>query len=300
LAISAAVAGVAFYEDPLWMIGEVLRARLALAGVHSAFAKVGEYRVHYLVGGRGSPLLLIHGLGSRAQDWTPQIPEYVKQGYRVYAIDLLGCGRTDQPEIEYSIRQQTEMVEGFLRVAGIEQADVVGWSMGGWVALQLALEHPDRVRRIVAMASAGLPFQTDLTPEVLEPQTVAELERLAGLLIPHPPSLPRFFSRALLRAMQRNFPVIRRSVQSMQSGKDFLGGRLGEIRMPVLLVWGEQDALIPPSVGERMHRKMPHSVLQLYRGCGHLCPATRAGRIVPRVIEFLKSYPAPAGGTFSF
>ncbi len=85
-----------------------MHARLKLAGIDSKFVTVGPYRVHYFVGGKGKPLLLIHGLGSRSEDWTPQMPAYVKSGFRVYAIDLLGCGRTDHPDIAYTIQQQTD------------------------------------------------------------------------------------------------------------------------------------------------------------------------------------------------
>jgi pimeloyl-ACP methyl ester carboxylesterase len=241
-------------------------------------------------------LLLIHGLGSRSEDWTPEMPDYVKQGFRVYAIDLLGCGRTDHPDIAYTIQQQTNLIDGFLQAIHVPQADVIGWSMGGWVALQFALQHPQNVRRLVVMDSAGLSFHTSLTPAVFEPHTVPQLKELEALLVPHPHVLPAFFDRALLKAMQRNFPVVHRTVQSMLTRKDLLDGDLQKIGVPVLLVWGQQDSLIPPSVAFRMHQAMPQSVLELYGGCGHIGPATCAGRIVPRVIEFLQSQPPATGG----
>ncbi|MGC1783352.1 MAG: alpha/beta hydrolase, partial [Acidobacteriaceae bacterium] len=247
--LGAVVFSVIFYRRPLWVIDEGLHVRLAVAGIRSEFVTVGPYRVHYFVGGEGRPLLLIHGLGSRSEDWTPEMPEYVKQGFRVYAIDLLGCGRTDKPDIAYTIQQQTDLVDGFLRALHIQRADVIGWSLGGWVALQLAVEHPARVRRLVVMDSAGLAFDTRLTPEIFEPRTIPELKRLEALLVPHPRELPAFFNRVLLRAMQRNFLVVHRTVASMLTGKDLLDGKLEEIRVPTLIVWGTQDALIPPSVG---------------------------------------------------
>lgn len=287
---------VIFYKRPLWVIDEAMHARLSMAGIHSEFITVGPYRVHYFSGGKGRPLLLIHGLGSRAEDWTPEMPEYVKKGFRVYAIDLLGCGRTDHPDIAYTIQQQTNLVHGFLDAVHVPQADVIGWSMGGWIALQLAIEHPASVGRLVVMDSAGLSFKTDLTPEIFEPHTVPQLKQLEALLVPHPYALPAFFNRALLRAMQRNFRVVHRTVDSMLAGKDLLDEKLQEIRVPVLIVWGEQDTLIPPAVGHRMHRAIPQSVLQLYSGCGHIGPATCAGRIVPHVIEFLHSDPPASGG----
>lgn len=298
LMIADVVFGVLFYRRPLWVLDEAMHARLRMAGVSSEFVQVGPYRVHYFVGGQGQPLLLIHGLGSRAEDWTPEIPDYVNSGFRVYAIDLLGCGRTDHPDIAYTIEEQAEMVQGFLGAAHIEKADVIGWSMGGWVALKLALEHPESVGRLVLMDSAGLHFETSLTPDVFEPRTIPQLNRLEGLLVTHPLRLPEFFDRALLRAMQKSFRVVHRTVVSMQTGKDALDGELERIRGPVLIVWGEQDTLIPPSVGERMHRAMPQSVIELFNGCGHIGPATCAGKIVPRVNAFLHSEPAAAGGAY--
>ncbi len=291
------VLGLLFYRHPIWVIDQAMHARLRLAGMESRFVMVGPYRVHYYVGGEGKPLLLIHGLGSRAEDWTPEIPDYAKRGFRVYAIDLLGCGRTDHPDIAYTIQQQADLIHGFLDAVHVQQADVIGWSMGGWIALDFALEHPESVRRLVVMDSAGLRFQTSITPQVFEPRTIPQLKQLEALLVPDPPRLPEFFDRALLQAMQRNFPVVHRTVESMLTGRDLLDGQLEKIRVPVLIVWGEQDTLIPPSVGLRIHRAMPQSVLEIYQRCGHIGPATCAGRIVPRVIHFLHSDPAPAGGS---
>lgn len=291
---------VIFYRHPLGVMDEALHARLRLAGIRSEYVTVGSYRVHYFVGGQGKPLLLIHGLGARAEDWAPEMPDYTQHGFRVYAVDLLGCGRTDRPDIDYTIQQQTDMIHGFLAALHIQQTDVIGWSMGGWVALQFALEHPTQVQRLVVMDSAGLRFPTSLTPQVFEPRTIPQLKHLEALLVPHPYALPGFFDHALLRAMERNYPVVHRTVHSMAEGKDLLDGKLDGIQAPVLLVWGVQDALIPVSVAMQMHRAMPQSVLQLYDGCGHIGPATCAGKIVPRVIEFLQKDSAPEGGMYRY
>ena len=127
------------------------------------------------------------------------MPDYVNNGFRVYAIDLLGCGKTDHPDIAYSIQQQADLIHGFLDAVHVQQADVIGWSMGGWVALRFALEHPKSILRLVAMDSAGLSFPTSLTPEIFEPRTVPRLKRFEALLMPHPPSLPGFLQRHCFR-----------------------------------------------------------------------------------------------------
>ena len=291
---------VLFYKRPLWVMDEAMHARLKLSGIDSRFVMVGPYRVHYFVGGKGRPLLLIHGLGSRSEDWTPEMPGYVKSGFRVYAIDLLGCGRTDHPDIAYTIQQQADLIDGFLSAVHLQKVDLIGWSMGGWVALEFALEHPQSIRRLVVMDSAGLSFQTTLTPKIFEPHTIPELKQLESLLVEHPPSLPAFFNRALLRAMQRNFLVVHRTVASMVAGKDLLDGRVGRIHAPVLILWGEQDTLIPPNVALRMHQAIPQSVLEIFSGCGHIGPATCAGRMVPHVVDFLRSEPPPASGMYHY
>jgi pimeloyl-ACP methyl ester carboxylesterase len=294
------ILGIVFYRHPVWMINQAIDARLRLAGFHSEYVCVGPYRVHYFVGGKGTPLLLIHGLGARSEDWTPEMPDYAKNGFRVYAVDLLGCGRTARPDIAYTIGQQVDLIQGFLIAVHVKKADVMGWSMGGWVTLEFALQHPERVNRLVAMDSAGLKFKTDLAPEILEPNNVSQLKRLETVLMAHQYYIPGFVQRDLLRSMERNRTVVHRTLQSLLSEEGNFEGRLGQLHMPVLLVWGAQDALIPPTAGARMHGAIPQSVLELYSDCGHLGPATCSDRMVPKVIDFLRSEPPMAGGAFHY
>ncbi|HTU52109.1 MAG TPA: alpha/beta hydrolase [Acidobacteriaceae bacterium] len=294
------ILSVVFYRHPVWMINQAMDVRLRIAGFRSEYVRVGPYRVHYFVGGHGTPLLLIHGLGARSEDWTPEMLAYAKNGFRVYAIDLLGCGRTDRPDIAYTIGEQVELIQGFLSAVRVEKADVIGWSMGGWIATEFALQHPQRVNRLVAMDSAGLKFKTDLSPDILEPDTVSQLERLEAVLMAHQYYIPRFVQRDLLRTMKSNRRVVHRTLESLLREEGDFAGRLNQIQMPVLLVWGQQDELLPSSVGQQMHEAIPQSVLQLYTGCGHMGPATCADRIVPRVIDFLRSQPPRTGGEFHY
>lgn len=293
-------AGIFFYEKPLWVMDRSVYLRLRSAGVDSRYVEVGPYRVHYFVGGKGQPLLLIHGLGARAEDWAPELPGYVRRGFRVYAIDLLGSGDTSHPNIAYSIQQQADLVRSFMNTMHLQQADVAGWSMGGWIALDFTVKHPERVSRLVVMDSAGLLFQAAFQPSVFTPGNRRQLAELTALLTPNPAAAPAFIDRAVIRRLSSNYWVVRRMLQSMLTRQDLLEGRLEQIHVPVLIVWGTQDTLIPPSVGEEMHRAMPQSVLELYQGCGHIAPATCAKSIVPRVADFLRSDPPMAGATLHY
>ena len=99
--------GILAWRNPLWLVDRQIDARLRLNGVHSEFVTVNGYKMHYLVGGSGRPLVLVHGLGSRAADWANLIPQLIDGGHRVYALDLLGYGYSAQPrDAGYSISDQ--------------------------------------------------------------------------------------------------------------------------------------------------------------------------------------------------
>jgi pimeloyl-ACP methyl ester carboxylesterase len=281
------------WRNPLWLVDRQIDAKLKLHGVHSNYVTVNGYRMHYLVGGSGRPLLLVHGLGSRGEDWANLIPQLIHSGNHVYALDLLGYGDSDQPrDARYSISQQAAMVEGFLDSQHLQQVDMAGWSMGGWIAMQVALQQPQRVRRLVLLDSAGLRFQLSFDPALFQPVSPMDLVKLEEILIPHPRPLPGFLAMAMLRRGDHVGWVVRRSVQSMLTGEDLVDGKLGALTMPVLIGWGDQDKLIPLSVGYRLHQQILQSVLDVYDGCGHLAPQDCVSQVGPSVVDFLNAQPA--------
>ena len=281
------------WRNPLWLVDRQIDAKLKLHGVHSNYVAVNGYRMHYLVGGSGRPLLLVHGLGSRGEDWANLIPQLINSGHRVYALDLLGYGDSDQPrDARYSISQQAAMVEGFLDSQHLQQVDMAGWSMGGWIAMQVALQQPQRIRRLVLLDSAGLRFQLSFDPALFQPASPTDLVKLEEILIPHPRPLPGFLAMAMLRRGDHVGWVVRRSVQSMMTGEDLVDGKLGALTMPVLIGWGDQDKLIPLSVGYRLHQEMLQSVLDVYDGCGHLAPQDCVSQVGPSIVDFLNAQPA--------
>ena len=294
LSLLAALAlGLGVWRNPLWLVDRQIDARLRLHGVHSKFASIDGYKLHYLVGGSGRPLLLVHGLGSRGEDWANLIPQLIAGGNRVYAIDLLGYGMSEQPrDRNYSIAEQAIMVKDFLDSQHLRQVDLAGWSMGGWIAMRVALDHPERVRRLVLLDSAGLRFKLGFDPALFQPTSPNDIAELQDLLIPHPKRLPRFVAMAMLRRGGETGWVVQRSVQSMMTGQDLLDGKLAALTMPVLIGWGDKDKLIPLSVGYELHAQILQSVLDVYEGCGHLAPGQCIDQVGPSMVDFLKSQPA--------
>ncbi|HTD97136.1 MAG TPA: alpha/beta hydrolase [Edaphobacter sp.] len=301
LVLLCVVAGGVFYFNPIWVGDLHLRFYLWRAGVKSAYVEAGGYRMHYfealpLDGTAGTPLLLVHGLGARGEDWEAMIPALAARGFHVYAPDLLGFGRSPRPDVTYSISMQETAVVQFMQAIHLARADVGGWSMGGWVSLKLALEHPELVNRLVVYDSVGIYFPATFGPELFVPGDVAGVRKLMKTLSPKPMEMPDFVAKAALRKLQENGWVINRSMASMMSGRDLLDFRLHNIQKPTLIVWGAQDELVPLSVGETIHRGIPNSVLTVVQGCGHLAPLECAKPVVESTVEFLRAEPPMQGG----
>ena len=286
---------------PLWLVTQVVRFHLWRSDVRSRYVQVGNYRLHYYEaeppgGEAGTPLVLVHGLGARGEDWSPMIPGLAASGFHVYAPDLLGYGRSARPDVDYSIALEERTTAEFMRAVGVGRADVAGWSMGGWVTMALAVDQPELVDRVVVYDSAGVYFQPTYDFSVFTPRDTAGVTELLHLLIPNPPVLPRFVAEDVVRTLGRNAWVVRRSVVAMAGGKDLLDFRLSGLRQPMLVVWGEQDRLIPLSSGETIHRLVAGSVLAVQPGCGHLAPAQCSGPILRETVQFLRATPPARGG----
>jgi pimeloyl-ACP methyl ester carboxylesterase len=281
----------AFWMRPLSFYNAFAELHMWKAGAESSFVIVDGHRVHYYVVGptSGQVVVLVHGLGGRSEDWRYLAPYLAKAGYRVYMPDLVGYGRSDRPaDFSYSVPAEAAVVVAFLDAISLHQVDLGGWSMGGWIVQRIAGDHPDRVRRLLLFDSAGINERPAWDTRLFTPVSPAEVNQLDVLLIPHPPRVPDFVARDILRRSRRNGWVIHRAVDSMLLGHDTTDDLLPLLKMPVLIVWGSEDRITPLSQGEKMHELIPQSQLDVIRGCGHLAPGQCATEIAPKVVDFLK------------
>jgi pimeloyl-ACP methyl ester carboxylesterase len=292
--------GAAICCRPLWVWNQLERGWLFADGVSSKYVQIGSYRIHYFVGGTGRPLVLVHGLGGNAQDWTALIPTLKKRGFRVYALDLLGYGRSDRPDVSYSIALETEVLHEFLDSQHLQQPDLGGWSMGGWIVLKYTLDYPARVRRVIVFDSAGIGFRPSWSISLFSPATPLEVDQFMAILTGRAQHMPLFIARDMIREMAKKSWIVNRAYASMSTGQDLLDGQLQNIHQPVLILWGKQDVTTPLECGEEMHREMPRSVLSVFDGCGHLTPVVCRGRVLPKVVQFLEADPPLPGGEQEF
>ena len=293
LVLVLVVAGTVFFWNPLWVADQQIRYHLWRAGVESKYVEAGGYRMHYFEapaakGTAGTPLLLVHGLGARGEDWRAMIPALASKGFHVYAPDLIGYGRSPKPDVNYSISMQEKAVMDFMEAVHLPRADVGGWSMGGWIAMKLALDHPELVDRLVVYDSAGIYFPATFGSDLFVPTDAGGVRKLITTLSPKPLEMPDFVTKAVLRKFAHDGWVIQRSMVSMVSGHDLLDFRLHQLERPTLIVWGGKDALIPLSVGEKMHELIPHSALRVVEGCGHMAPLECSKPVVDSTVEFLR------------
>lgn len=291
LGLLLVVAGIGFWRHPVSYYNESMFLRDCLSGVQNREISVGAHRLHYEVEGPadGRVVVLVHGLGGRAEDWRDLAPYLAKAGLRVYLPDLIGYGRSEKPaDFSYSVHDETDVVMEFLDALNLKQVDLGGWSMGGAIVQHVAAEHPDRVRRLLLFDSAGLFVLPKWDVHLFTPNSAAQLDQLDVLLMPSPPKIPGFLARDILNVSNHRAWIIHRALATMLTGQDATDKLLPQLKMPVLILWGGEDKIMPVAQGEAMHQMIPQSEFYVFPGCGHLAPGKCAPQMAPKVIEFVK------------
>lgn len=247
--------------------------------------------LHYEEFGAGEPLLFIHGLGSSGRDWEMQIPAFARD-YRVVAFDLRGHGQSDKPRGPYTMRQFAADTAALIEALGIAPTHVVGISLGGMIALQLALDRPDVVRSLVIVNSGpefvARTFKARLA--VLQRFLVVRLvgmrkmgEILARRLFPKPEQ--ETLRATLVARWAENDPRAYRDAMRAIVGWS-VADRLGEIDIPTLVVAADED-YTPVSVKEAYVAKMPRAQLAVIRDARHAVPLERPDEFNAIVAAFL-------------
>jgi pimeloyl-ACP methyl ester carboxylesterase len=291
IVLLVAAAALSFWLRPVEYLNQLTYLREYFSGIENHSAQVDGYRVHYLVDGpaNGPVVVLIHGLGARAEDWSNLAPYFVNAGFRVYIPDLPGYGRSEKPaNFSYSVPDEARVVVSFIDALGLKQVDLGGWSMGGWIVQIVAHDHPERINRLMLFDSAGLNLKPAWDTRLFTPATKSDLDQLETLLFIHTIKATDFVTRDILRNSNQNAWIIRRAMDSMLAGHDVTDNLLPQLKMPVLIVWGDQDRIVPLREGQQMHALIPDSTLEVIPGCGHMAPEQCPSRIAPQMLQFLQ------------
>ena len=258
----------------------------------------GDVRLAYDVHGDGEPLVFVHGLGYDRFGWGP-MPELLAHDFRVVVLDNRGVGDSDVPDGPYAVAQMADDVVAVLDAAAIESAHVFGVSLGGYIAIELALSHPERVRRLVLCSTApGGPRSHPMPAAGLEAfGRFPTMEREAGLRLMVENSLGEHGVRERPELAEEIFryrldrgPTLAGWQSQAYAGATFDAyDRVGAISAPTLVLHGTADNVVDPQNGELLSELVPGARLETIDDRGHLMMWEEGERIAELVREFLES-----------
>ena len=224
-------------------------------------------RTHLMRGGRGRPLLVLHPEFA-ARTWAPYHDAMAAQ-FQVFAPDHPGFGDSDRPEWLDGVDDLVFHYVDLLDALELERVSIVGTSLGGWIALALALDHPGRVERLVLAAPAGIRVEGVERYDYFANPIDETLRRLF-----HDPSraaqlLPTEYGAEVVVRGYHEFTTLARLSWNPYLYDPKLQQRLPRLRTPTLLIWGAEDRVLPPAHGDLFAALMPAATLTRIPQCGH-------------------------------
>jgi 3-oxoadipate enol-lactonase len=244
-------------------------------------ARVADINIYYEVHGEGEPLLLIMGYGANSQWWYLQVAAF-SQKYKVIVFDNRGTGLSDKPDVPYTMLMMADDAAGLLDAIGVDAAHVFGVSMGGMIAQELVLHHPEKVISLVLGCTTPGGHNTIL-PDQEALDFLLDHERRRNLPIEEQGRelLPFLFSQEFLdknqdradhfisQAFERITPIHGYQRQGEAFMSFNVWDRLPEIKVPTLLMTGTADRLIPAENSRLLASRIPDAELILYENVGH-------------------------------
>jgi 3-oxoadipate enol-lactonase len=244
--------------------------------------------------GAGEPLLLIHGLGYARWGWEP-VADGLAEAHEVVLFDNRGIGESDAPTGPYAVQDLALDAVAVLDAAGLERAHILGTSLGGMIALQLVLDHPARVDKLVLACTtpggAGSAPMPERTVRLLSeaqglPAEIALRRFVENAFAPHPD--PAQIERIMRHRIATAQSPAAWAAQAAAGAAFDVWKRLGEIHAQTLVLTGDQDAVVDPKNSDLLAARIPQTQLEVFAGGGHLFFWEQPDRFVDAVTEFLK------------
>ncbi|MBA7647719.1 2-hydroxy-6-oxo-6-phenylhexa-2,4-dienoate hydrolase [subsurface metagenome] len=264
------------------------------------FINLDGHSAHYIEKGEGDPIILLHGFGADSYSWNNNIDTLAKS-FKVYALDLWGFGYSTREPLNYGYPLYASQLLSFMDALKIKKASLVGQSMGGGTCILFCVQHRGRVNKIILVSSGGMPNPPVLAHRIMALPKLGEL--LLGLRTNtiRKLAMKRVFLYDKNRITESYFINLTRSQKIKGSNEAFLKVlrlrffntlqdkiyKLGEMDVPILIVWGRHDRGIPLERGQAMHRILKGSRLEVFDRSAHEAHDEQPKEFNRLAIEFL-------------
>lgn len=258
-------------------------------------ADVNDIRMYYEIHGAGDPLVLIMGLRRNAEWWYRQIPG-LSRHFRLLVFDNRGAGRSDKPETDYSIRMFADDTARLMDVLGMERAHILGVSMGGYIAQELAINHPEKIDRLIigcsgcggerAVLMSAERMERFMANKGLTPEQILRKDMDIFFSDAFVRDNPRFIEDFVEISMRHYQPAHAFFRQWDACQRHDTADRLGIIRAPTLLMTGDDDPLVPPENSRILKELIPHASLVTFPGRRHCFFIEVADEFNRRAMDF--------------
>lgn len=302
LALIVAVPVLLYVFAPRILLNGARGALLRRGGLVQKSVRVGALDWPYLEGGdpAGTPLVLIHGFGGDKDNWAMYAP-HVQAGYRLIFPDLPGFGENDRSLAhDHSIGAQAGRVRDFLNALGIDHCHLGGNSMGGAIALRLALDFPDRLITLTLFNNAGVIGTNEselqrlvmLGESPLVPRTLADVDRLMAFIVYKPRFIPRQFKRLMFNDLRPHEKLLDKIFNQIADDalNAPLNDRLKEVAVPTQIIWGRHDRLIDVSCATAQHEGIAGSELVIFDDVGHVPMIEKPAETAKHHLAFLAKH----------
>jgi pimeloyl-ACP methyl ester carboxylesterase len=281
-----------FYPAPLFVMATRIQRRAA--GLRTRDIAVGDDRVAYVEGGKGEPLLLLHGFGGNKDHWL-LIAKHLTPYFRVIAPDLPGFGEsTRRSTARYAVVDQIERIRGFAEALGLSSFHLGGNSMGGHIAAAYAARYPETVDRLWLLAPAGVESadQSELLQCLARGENpmlvddADDFDRLMAMCFERQPYVPPPFKRYFIKRAIAERAFNQKVFQELVTGPLWLESELRDLPVPTLIVWADRDRLLDVSGAEILRSVIPKAEVVIMKDCGHVPMVERPRETAEHFLRF--------------
>ncbi|MBI4123135.1 MAG: alpha/beta hydrolase [Parcubacteria group bacterium] len=251
--------------------------------------ELGGIQVHYKEAGQGEPLLILHGWGGSSESWVLLQRALSKEGFRVIAIDLPGFGKTNPPAMAWGVQEYSSFVEQFVSAIGLDKFSLLGHSFGGQIAITFAVQNSEKIKKLILAAPPGI-----RRPPGLKEKMVGLASKLVNVLFWIVPSqearenLKKAGYRLIKRRDYLKAEGVMRQIMQRVIRED-LFSIFSQIRVPTLIIWGDDDRQVPVQDAYTLLREIPHSAVEIIPKAGHVPHLKTPEKLSALVTKFLKA-----------